>query len=211
MVNVKTVLPNLRCTLGEGPHWDAKDGVLYWVGIVGKTAYALGPNAGGSWSWPFVQPVAAIVPRENDGLLVALADGLAFLDPDSGETTAFVAPDADHAGNRSNESRVDPAGRFWLGTMENNIGPNGEDLPVTVSTGTLNRVGADGETVRFGSEIGISNTLLWSADGKKMFFGDTIKDTLNVYDFDMKTGVPTNPRVFFGPQEQGNIDRKSVV
>ncbi|MEQ9566505.1 MAG: SMP-30/gluconolactonase/LRE family protein, partial [Pseudomonadales bacterium] len=73
MANVKTVLPNLRCTLGEGPHWDAKDGVLYWVDIVGKTAYALRPNDGGSRSWTFDQPVAAIVPRENDGLMVALA------------------------------------------------------------------------------------------------------------------------------------------
>ena len=47
MFDVKTVLPNLRCSLGEGPHWDAKDGVLYWVDIVGKTAYALRPNDGG--------------------------------------------------------------------------------------------------------------------------------------------------------------------
>lgn len=87
MANVKTVLPNLRCTLGEGPHWDAKDGVLYWVDIVGKTAFALRPSDGASRSWTFDQPVAAIVPRENDGLLVALADGLAFLDAESGETT----------------------------------------------------------------------------------------------------------------------------
>ncbi|MCC4238672.1 SMP-30/gluconolactonase/LRE family protein [Thalassospira povalilytica] len=210
MANVKTVLPNLRCTLGEGPHWDAKDGVLYWVDIVGKTAFALRPSDGASRSWTFDQPVAAIVPRENDGLLVALADGLAFLDAESGETTPSVAPDRDHAGNRSNESRVDPAGRFWHGTMQNNIGPNGEDLPVTVSTGTLNRVGPDGETTRFLSDIGISNTLLWSADGKKMFFGDTIKDTLNVYDYDMATGVPSNPRVFFGPQDRGNMDGSAM-
>ena len=208
--DVKTVLPNLRCTLGEGPHWDAKDGMLYWVDIVGKTAYALRPSDGGSRSWTFDQPVAAIVPRENDGLLVALADGLAFLDAESGETTPFVAPDSDHAGNRSNESRVDPMGRFWHGTMQNNIGPNGEDLPVTVSTGTLNRVNADGDVTRFESYVGISNTLLWSADGTKMFFGDTIKNTLNVYDFDMKTGVPSNPREFFGPQDRGNMDGSAM-
>lgn len=210
MSNVKTVLPNLRCTLGEGPHWDADDGVLYWVDIVGKTAYALRPDDGGSRSWVFDQPVAAIVPRQKGGLVVALADGLAFLDPDSGKTTPFVAPDGDHPGNRSNESRVDPMGRFWIGTMQNNIGPNGEDLPVTISTGTLNCVTADGETSRFGENIGISNTLLWSADGTKMFFGDTITNTLNVYDFDMKTGVPSNPKVFFGPQDRGNMDGSAM-
>lgn len=210
MSKVKTVLPNLRCTLGEGPHWDAKDGVLYWVDIVGKTAFALRPGDGGSRSWTFDQPVSAIVPRVGGGLLVALADGLAFLDAESGQTTPFVAPDADHPGNRSNEARVDPMGRFWHGTMENNIGPNGEDLPVTVSTGTLNRVAANGDSKRFVAEIGISNTLLWSADGTKMFFGDTIKNTLDVYDFDMATGIPSNPKPFFGPHDRGNMDGSAM-
>jgi sugar lactone lactonase YvrE len=210
MSKVKTVLPNLRCTLGEGPHWDVEDGVLYWVDIVGKTAFALRPSDGGSRSWTFNQPVSAIVPRTIGGLLVALADGLAFLDAESGQTTPFVAPDADHPGNRSNEARVDPAGRFWHGTMQNNIGPNGEDLPVTVSTGTLNRVEPNGDIKRFVADIGISNTLLWSADGTKMFFGDTIRNTLDVYDFDMATGVPSNPKPFFGPHARGNMDGSAM-
>lgn len=210
MSKVKTVLPNLRCTLGEGPHWDAEDGVLYWVDIVGKTAFALRPHDGGSRSWSFNQPVSAIVPRTNGGPLVALADGLAFLDAESGQTTPFVAPDADHPGNRSNEARVDPAGRFWHGTMQNNIGPNGEDLPVTVSTGTLNRVAPNGDIKRFVADIGISNTLLWSADGTKMFFGDTIRNTLDVYDFDMVTGVPSDPKLFFGPHARGNMDGSAM-
>lgn len=210
MTEVTTLLPDLRFTLGEGPHWDARDGVLYWVDIVGKTAYALRPGDGSLRHWSFDQPVAAIVPRENGGLLVALADGLAFLDARSGKTTPFVAPDSDHPGNRSNESRVDPAGRFWLGTMQNNIGPKGEDLPVTASTGTLNRVGPDGAVKRFGRDIGIANTLLWSADGTKMFFGDTIRNTLDVYDFDMKTGEPSNPRPFFGPHPRGNMDGSAM-
>ncbi len=210
MSKVKTVLPNLRCTLGEGPHWDAEDGVLYWVDIVGKTAFALRPRDGGSRSWTFDQPVSAIVPRTGGGLLVALADGLAFLDAESGQTTPFVAPDADHPGNRSNEARVDPAGRFWHGTMQNNIGPNGEDLPVTVSTGTLNRVEPNGDIKRFVADIGISNTLLWSADGKKMFFGDTIRNTLDVYDFDMASGTPSNPKPFFCQHERGNMDGSAM-
>ncbi|WP_404420488.1 SMP-30/gluconolactonase/LRE family protein [Thalassospira australica] len=210
MSKVKTVLPNLRCTLGEGPHWDAEDGVLYWVDIVGKTAFALRPRDGGSRSWTFDQPVSAIVPRTGGGLLVALADGLAFLEAESGQTTPFVAPDADHPGNRSNEARVDPAGRFWHGTMQNNIGPNGEDLPVTVSTGTLNRVEPNGDIKRFVADVGISNTLLWSADGTKMFFGDTIRNTLDVYDFDMATGTPSNPKPFFGPHERGNMDGSAM-
>ena len=71
-------------------------------------------------------------------------------------------------------------------------------------------MGADGEVTRFAANVGISNTLLWSADGTKMFFGDTIANTLNVYDFDMETGVPSNPKPFFGPQDRGNMDGSAM-
>ena len=39
---------------------------------------------------------------------------------------------------------------------------------------------------------------------------DTIKDTLDVYDFDMETGVPSNPKPFFGPQDRGNMDGSAM-
>ncbi|MDP2696972.1 SMP-30/gluconolactonase/LRE family protein [Thalassospira sp.] len=210
MTEIKTVLSDLRCILGEGPHWDAEQGELCFVDIVGKTAYALKPATGDLRSWSFDRPVSAIVPRRQGGFLVALADHLAFMDPETGKTTSFVAPDADHEGNRSNEARVDPMGRFWQGTMQNNIGPYGEDLPVTVSTGTLNRVDADGTITRFVEQIGISNTLLWSPDGRKMYFGDTITNQLDVYDFDMESGVASNRRFFAKTDDHGSMDGSAI-
>jgi sugar lactone lactonase YvrE len=208
--DVRIVIPDLRCQLGEGPHWDAKAKCLYWVDIIGHSAFVLSKNETALNSWTFDRPVSAIVPREKGGFLVALSDRLAFLDAETGAVTPFVAPDSDHPQNRSNEARVDPRGRFWHGTMENNIGPNGEDLPVKNWTGTLNRIDPDGTVTRFGADIGISNTLLWSADGTKMFFGDTLANRLDVYDFDMETGTPSNPKPFCSVDGRGGMDGSAM-
>lgn len=123
------VLTDRRFKLGEGPHYDAAARRLYWVDIIAGEAWSLDPASGETQVWRFGQPVSAVVPRATGGLLVALAHGLVFLDPETGRHTDFVAPEGDVPGNRSNEARVDPQGRFWLGTMQNNIGSAGRTCP----------------------------------------------------------------------------------
>jgi sugar lactone lactonase YvrE len=56
-----------------------------------------------------------------------------------------AAWDPETPGNRGNDGACDAKGRFWFGTMMNNIGPLGEDLPITAPTGKLYRVDADGK------------------------------------------------------------------
>ncbi len=210
MTEIQTPLPDLRCQLGEGPFWDQQSQTLYWVDIIGKSAFSWKPAQNDLQKWTFDSLISAIVPRQGGGFLVALHGELAFFDPETGNVTPFVTPDGDHAQNRSNEARVDPAGRFWLGTMQNNIGPKGEAVAITEHSGTLNRVDADGTTTRFGENIGISNTMLWSADGSKMYFGDTLANRMDVYDFDMASGTPSNPKLFCSVEGRGGMDGSAV-
>ncbi|OKH86749.1 SMP-30/gluconolactonase/LRE family protein [Thalassospira sp. TSL5-1] len=210
MTDIQTPLPDLRCQLGEGPFWDQPTQTLYWVDIIGKAAFAWKPAQNDFQKWTFDSLISAIVPRQQGGFLVALHNELAFFDPETGKVTPFVAPDGDHAQNRSNEARVDPAGRFWLGTMQNNIGPNGEAVEIIEHSGTLNRVDADGTITRFGDNIGISNTMLWSHDGTKMYFGDTLANRMDVYDFDMTSGTPSNPQLFCSVEGRGGMDGSAM-
>ncbi len=210
MTQIHTPLQDIRCQLGEGPFWNQQNATLYWVDIIGKTAFGWQPASNDLQSWHFDSVISAIVPRQQGGFLVALRDKLAFFNPADETVTPFVAPDGDHGQNRSNEARVDPMGRFWHATMQNNIGPNGEDVAITEHTGTLNRVDVDGTITRFAENIGISNTLLWSADGTKMFFGDTLANRMDVYDFDMATGDATNPRLFCSVEGYGGMDGSAM-
>ncbi|PKR52939.1 SMP-30/gluconolactonase/LRE family protein [Thalassospira marina] len=210
MTEIQTPLPDLRCQLGEGPFWDQHSQTLYWVDIIGKAAFAWKPAQNDLQKWTFASLISAIVPRAAGGFLVALHRELAFFDPVSGNLTPFVAPDADHSENRSNEARVDPMGRFWHGTMQNNIGPNGEAVAITQHSGTLNRVDANGKMTRFCENIGISNTLLWSPDGTRMYFGDTLANRMDVYDFDMASGMASNPRLFCSVEGRGGMDGSAI-
>jgi sugar lactone lactonase YvrE len=204
------VLPDQRFKLGEGPFYDGTCRTLYWVDIIAGEAWSLSLASGDSHTWRFGQPVSAIVPRQNGGLLVALADGLAFLDPANGKHTPFVAPEGAASGNRSNEARVDPQGRFWLGTMQNNIGPSGEDLPITRSQGALYRVTPDGAITRMEKNIGISNTLCWDEARGRLYFADTRAGVIYAYDWDSATGEIANRRVFAGHHERGFPDGSAL-
>ena len=208
-INIEILCPNLRFQLGEGPHWDHQDQVLYWVDIINKKAYAMSMKNNTLKEWNFNTYISAIAPCSNNQCIIALQNEIAFFDPQKSKTVFFVAPD-NNLKNRSNECRIDPIGRFWHGTMQNNIGPNNEDIPVNQSTGILSCIASDGEFTQYISNIGISNTLLWSLDGTKMFFGDTVKNSLDIYDFDMKTGIPSNKKEFFGPYNRGKMDGSAI-
>ena len=42
--------------------------------------------------------------------------------------------------NRSNDGAPDAKGRFWIGTMQNNLGPGGAGIPIKAASGSLWRV-----------------------------------------------------------------------
>jgi len=166
-----------RDLLGEGPLWSQAEACLYWVDIVGKRACRFRPADRAFHHWSLPAPCSAIVPTTQGDAIVALADGLHRLDLETGLSRPFGRPDLD-PGNRSNECRCDPQGRLWLGTMHNNIGPQGEPLPITRSSGTLSCIGADGVVVRLLEGVGIVNTLAWSPDGRRLYTADSLKGVI---------------------------------
>jgi sugar lactone lactonase YvrE len=198
-----------RFQLGEGPHWDAVAGRLTFADIVAGKAYEFAPATGELRSWAMNEPVAAIIPRAKGGYIVAHKTGLSFLDPGTGRFEKWREVDPNPV-NRSNETRTDPSGRLWLGTMQNNIGPNGEDLPIERSSGTLNRIEADGRVTCVMERIGVSNTLCWDRARARMYFADTLKNTIWAFDWDEATGEIANQRVHFGPHERGYADGSAI-
>lgn len=187
-----------RDGLGEGPLWDEAAQALWWVDIVGARVHRLDPSSGEVRQWAVGAHVSAAIPCESGGLMLALTDGLSRLSLATGLQTPFARPDPD-AGNRSNECRVDPQGRLWLGTMSNNLLPDGSPLALRGSTGGLFRVEADGRSAPVLEGIGISNTLAWSPDGRRLFFADSLLDTIWSFRFDSDEGRLDDRRVFAGP------------
>lgn len=224
---VSVALPT-RHVLGEGPAWSVRDGALYLVDIGARQVLRWRPGqAARSWTMP--EPVSAAIPRCAGGLVVTLASRVALFDPDNAApddalndvpgaapapVTTLATPDPD-PGNRANEARCDAAGRLWLGTMWNNILPDGRHVAVAASTGGLFRIDADGTTSRHRAGIGIANTLCWTPDNATLYFADTLRNRIDAYPFDPVSGTLGAPRPFVeggpGAPDGSAIDEDGFV
>ena len=183
------VLP-ARAELGECPLWSPREERLYWVDIDGREVHRFDPATGADESRAMPgRPTAVALTSEIGRLLVAVELRLGFLDWTTGSWSDWTTLEADNGGNRLNDGRCDPAGRFWVGSM---FEPTGAGR----STGILHRVSGDGTVADLRSGIGVSNGLAFSPDGRTMYFADTPRRTVWAFDFDPDDGHPSNERVF---------------
>ncbi len=166
--------------LGEGPSWDSRAGVLYWVDIQRPAIYRFEPGVGQTAQWPMPAKIGCVVPT-HDPHRLAFADtnGFGCLDQLTGRLNRLDARPVDLAGMRFNDGKVDRAGRFWAGTLNCQ---NSQPL------GSLYRVDADHSVHRTASGFVISNGLGWSPDNRTLYFTDSITRTIWAYEFDLDTG-----------------------
>ena len=153
-----------RCTLGEGPQWDAINQRLYWCDILGKRLHWLSPATGESGHYQLDHMVSLATPLEGGGLLLVGEDRLCRFDPNSGNVEAFCDFETNNPVTRSNDARVDRHGSLWLSTM----GKKAEK-----GAGSLYRLHR-GELTRLRTGLTIPNAICFSADGCFAWFTDTV-------------------------------------
>lgn len=204
-MSLSAVTPH-RARLGEGPFWDIPSQALYWVDIAARQALRLMDGQLRVWQLP--EHVSAFIPCESGDALVTLSSGVYRLDLTTEALTLLCVADP-QAGNRGNEARCDAQGRLWLGTMQNNIGEQGEDLPITRRSGGLFRVDADARVTPLLTGLGIPNTLLWNEEGSQVHFGDSMDGTL--YQHSIRSdGQLEAAQVWFAPHERGGPDGSAM-
>ena len=176
--------------LGECPIWSPRDARLYWVDIDGRAIHRYDPATGLDDQRPTPGRPASLALTGMPGrLLVAIERRLAFFDWGSGSWLDWMALEPDGNGNRLNDGRCDPVGRFWVGSMF-------DPAEAGRATGLLHRVEGDRTAVVVRGAIGVANGLAFGPDGRTMYFADTHRDTVWAYDYDVGTGEATRERVF---------------
>jgi sugar lactone lactonase YvrE len=186
------LLFDAKVYLGEGPIWDARSQTLYWVDIFAKRIYAGSELFAELHDYDFL---GCIAPREKGGLILALSgdashavDGrfsFASLETGSANLTLLSSLTDESAGNRFNDGKCDPRGRFLTGTMD-----KGETEP----TGSL--YSFDGRSVtKILSGVTVSNGMTWSPDSKTFYYIDTPTREVRAFDYDLESGAIANPRV----------------
>lgn len=196
--------------VGESPIWDAEQRALYWVDITGKSIHRYDPASADHQQWTTDDfPVVIALVEDQETAIVALAGGVNLFDF-SNTMTPFSNPD-NHAGNRLNEGKCDPAGRLWIGSMQSNLNADGTPREITDHSGALFRIDSSGDSARFSDfEFGISNTMAWSLDEKYFYFGDSLRNTLFRYDYDRDSGRIDNRQVFFERDDLGFLDGSCI-
>jgi xylono-1,5-lactonase len=149
----------VAATLGEGPLWDAARGVIWWVDIKSPALHSHHAHTGVNCAQALPYRLTALG-LAADGGLVAIGDaGLVRLavTPDLRvSSTEVIATITLPPGMRFNDGKVDAAGRFWAGTME--------DAEHT-ARGSLYRLDGHRRVTSIRSEIGVPNGPCFFADG----------------------------------------------
>lgn len=161
--------------------WLVDQALLCWVDILGKSMHFFDPRSGEDTVRQVDRVVGAAVPRRDSGLMLAVDDGFATFDLDSGEVTVVAAVEEHDPITRMNDGRCDPHGRFWAGTMA-------YEALKHPGRGSLYCLEPDGSVRKTLGDVSISNGIDWSPDGRTMYYIDTLRFAVEAFEFDPDAG-----------------------
>lgn len=162
-----------RARWGEGPIWWKS--ALYYVDIEGHQVHRYDPATGEERSWNVGQRVGTVVPRESGGLVIAGDHGLYFLDEETGEISPIADPEPDKPDNRFNDGKCSPDGRFFAGTIS---------LVKKTGDAKLYRLDPDLSLHEAFGPVTNSNGIVWSADGRSVYYIDTPRQEILGFDYE---------------------------
>jgi sugar lactone lactonase YvrE len=199
-----------RC--GEGPVWHAAEQAIYWTDINRFLIHRLDPQDRAVKSWFFDEPVTALVLTDRDDTLaVALGSRLLFWKPASDERRDHGFRLQGWPAVRLNDGRADPRGSLWLGSMRNNVSPDGSPgQDAGGSDGILVCIDPDRSVKEWKRDIGIANTVAWSPDHKRFYFADSLDNRIWAYSYDEQTGAIEGEQTFLHGFERGLPDGSAV-
>jgi sugar lactone lactonase YvrE len=161
-------------TLGEGPLWHSIHQMLYWVDIEQKIVHAFEPHTKRHREWPVPKRVGTVVPASDGTLVLGLQGEVATLDPATGQVQTLFELEPELHDNRCNDGKCDPAGRFWVGTMQ---------LDTKPKTGSLYCVDQGFRVQQVLTGLTIANGMGWSPAGEYMYFIDSADHNVKRYRF----------------------------
>jgi sugar lactone lactonase YvrE len=165
--------------LAEGPVWH--EGALYWVDIKAGHLHRWDPRIGTCEHRLVEAPLGCAVPCAGGLWLVAIGNALGRFDWATGCLDRLVAPEAGQSLNRFNDGKCDLCGRWWIGSMN--------AMPVKKATAALYCYQGAGICRAALGGLTISNGLGWSPDGSKFFHTDSCTRRIDVYAYDLSSGI----------------------
>ena len=205
MKKPEVILKN-TASLGEGPVWDSKNSVLYFVDIDGCKLCAYDYKTGGYREFPAPGRLGAVSMCVTPGKFICAVENNIYISDisnisEDGAFTPFIENIYDTAGYiRFNDGKCDRTGRFYVGTIDFD-GKKGRFYKIT----------NDKNIFVCEENIACSNGIAFSRDDKYMYYIDTPSGFLWRYDYDPATGNIENKTAFIDYRgEKGGFDGMTI-
>lgn len=171
-----------RSELGEGPFWHPFKKRIFWFDILNRTLLSANDQGHVVDRITFPDTVSFAGVIDEHQLAVTQSHMLTRYDFRDDSQTPIVAVEPDIRSNRTNDSRVDRAGNFWIGTMSRTA-EQGVGGVYHYRRGTVTKII---------SNITIPNAICFSPDGRWAYFTDA-GAMIKRAPLDPETGLPNGP------------------
>lgn len=166
--------------LGECVLWRDSDQTVWWTDVQACRLHRL--------AWPSLTLTTFETPQRlcsfgflegtDTSILAAFESGIAVYEPEENRTAWLHRPAELRGHLRLNDGRTDPMGRFWVGSMSEDLVPSGE----LYCTGDTSKLTSRRRNIR------ISNGICWAPDGQRMYFTDSPSQQIQTCAYDPATG-----------------------
>ncbi len=196
------VVTKHHCLLGESPVWDDAQHRIFWIDILNGEVHYFNSYSNEHRILKLGEMIGSIALRRSGGLLAGFKEGFATIDFENGDIQYLSKVEAHLPGNRFNDGKCDPAGRFWAGTMSMSNTPHAASLYVFEKDLTV-------QTKISG--VTCSNGMAWSPDHKIFYYIDTPTQNVVAYNYEVMNGDISDMRVVISiPKEQGYPDGMTI-
>lgn len=178
-----------KAVLGEGPLYDPRNRMVFWVDIKSSKLFRLNLLSSERNCWDVPVAISSLGLRKRGGYICTRADGFHRLDVIDRIELNFEAisdPEQDRPLNRFNDGKVDPEGGYWAGTME--------DAEVDDIAGHWWRLGSDNSVVKMDHGYHVTNGPTFDVSRSRIYLTDSARRTIFVATF--KNGNFSDKRVF---------------
>jgi sugar lactone lactonase YvrE len=167
--------------LGEGPIWSPQTNCVTWTDITQNKYHTADLSTGATQSFSAPSMVGAIAFTGGGDYVAATQEGFAHVSIDGkfSPLHTFLAADM-----RMNDGKVDPAGRFWAGSLA---------LSFEKNRGSLFVLEKDGSYSSVLDNVTLSNGMGWSPDSNFFYYIDSIPGVLKRFDYESVDGRISNP------------------
>ncbi|XP_044522936.1 regucalcin-like [Gracilinanus agilis] len=199
-IKIEAIAPEAsRC--GESPVWEEKSNSLLFVDIPSKKICRWNSLTNQVQEIVVDSPATSVAIRRSGGYVATVGTRFCVVNWENQLVSDLVSVDQDKKNNRFNDGKVDPAGRYFAGTMAEETAP----AVLERHQGSLYALFPNGTVKKYFDNVDISNGLDWSLDHKIFYYIDSLSYSVDAFDYDLQTGLIVNRRSIYKMEKEEQI------